>query len=176
MQSVSSRIWTRVAVSISYDDNHYTTGTSNNGLCCIGGPSKSMKVKREEYLNLARKREKKLLNMWVTVIAIVISAFGRLRNGDGRVTNRKTRWNHTNYSSVQIGQNTKSPRDLLSLTQGKDHQLTLVRKTCKVNKYFFFHHTTPSSAANQGDNSFGSSRRYCHFCRYQAAFANGQDI
>ena len=29
MQSVSSRIWTRVAVSISYDDNDYTMGTSN---------------------------------------------------------------------------------------------------------------------------------------------------
>ena len=28
MQSASSRIWTRVAVSISYDDSHYTTGTS----------------------------------------------------------------------------------------------------------------------------------------------------
>ena len=28
MQSASSRIWTRVAVSISSDDNHYTTGTS----------------------------------------------------------------------------------------------------------------------------------------------------
>ena len=28
MQSVSSRVWTRVVVSISYDDNHYTTGTS----------------------------------------------------------------------------------------------------------------------------------------------------
>ena len=28
MQSVSSRIWTRVAVFISYDNNHYTTGTS----------------------------------------------------------------------------------------------------------------------------------------------------
>ena len=27
MQSVLSRIWTRVAVSISYDDNHYTTGS-----------------------------------------------------------------------------------------------------------------------------------------------------
>ena len=27
MQSVSSRIWTRVAVSISYDDNDYTIGT-----------------------------------------------------------------------------------------------------------------------------------------------------
>ena len=25
--SVSFRIWTRIAVSISYDDNHYTTGT-----------------------------------------------------------------------------------------------------------------------------------------------------
>ena len=28
MQSVSSRIWAHVIVSISYDDNHYTTGTS----------------------------------------------------------------------------------------------------------------------------------------------------
>ena len=28
MHSVSSRIWTRVEVSISYDNNHYTTGTS----------------------------------------------------------------------------------------------------------------------------------------------------
>ena len=28
MPSVSSRIWTRVTVSISYDDNHYTTGIS----------------------------------------------------------------------------------------------------------------------------------------------------
>ena len=27
MQSVLSRIWTRVIVSKSYDDNHYTTGT-----------------------------------------------------------------------------------------------------------------------------------------------------
>ena len=30
MQSVSSRIWTHVIVSISYDDNHYTTGTSTS--------------------------------------------------------------------------------------------------------------------------------------------------
>ena len=28
MQSVLFRFWTRVAVSITYDDNHYTTGTS----------------------------------------------------------------------------------------------------------------------------------------------------
>ena len=30
MQSVSSRIWTRIAVSISYDDNHYTTNAASN--------------------------------------------------------------------------------------------------------------------------------------------------
>ena len=30
MQSVSSRIWTRVAVFISYDDNDYTTGSSKH--------------------------------------------------------------------------------------------------------------------------------------------------
>ena len=38
MQSVSSRIWTLVAVSISYDDNPYTTGTSrpfNNPLVIV---------------------------------------------------------------------------------------------------------------------------------------------
>ena len=28
MQSVSSRIWTRIAVFISYGDNDYTTGTA----------------------------------------------------------------------------------------------------------------------------------------------------
>ena len=30
MQSVSSRIWIRVDVSISYDDNHYSTGISKS--------------------------------------------------------------------------------------------------------------------------------------------------
>ena len=32
MQSVSSRIWTRVAMSLSYDDNHKTTGTSGRAI------------------------------------------------------------------------------------------------------------------------------------------------
>ena len=36
MQSVSSKIWTRVAVSISYDDNHYTMGTSTELVDVIG--------------------------------------------------------------------------------------------------------------------------------------------
>ena len=34
MQSVWSRIWTRVAVSISYDDNHYTTGRDGDYSHC----------------------------------------------------------------------------------------------------------------------------------------------
>ena len=35
MQSVSSRIWTPVAMSISYNDNHYTLGTSlKNDIIC----------------------------------------------------------------------------------------------------------------------------------------------
>ena len=37
MQSVSSSIWTRVTVSISYDDNHYTTGSCNL-LSSLPGP------------------------------------------------------------------------------------------------------------------------------------------
>ena len=33
MQSVLSRIWTRVVESISYNDNYYTTGSSFACLC-----------------------------------------------------------------------------------------------------------------------------------------------
>ena len=32
MQSVSSRIWTRVAVSITHKNNHYTTGSFIYGI------------------------------------------------------------------------------------------------------------------------------------------------
>ena len=32
MQSVSSKIWTRVAICISYDDNHYSTDTFSSAL------------------------------------------------------------------------------------------------------------------------------------------------
>ena len=55
MQSVSSRIWTRVTVSISYDDNHYTTGTSlrehnynRKGNCLTPGRSH----RKQKSLNL----------------------------------------------------------------------------------------------------------------------------
>ena len=35
MQLACSRIWTRVAESISYNDNHYTTGTSTGNFLFI---------------------------------------------------------------------------------------------------------------------------------------------
>ena len=41
MQSVSSRFWTRVAASISIDDNHYTTGTSKGALSGATTPGQS---------------------------------------------------------------------------------------------------------------------------------------
>ena len=42
MQSVTSRIWTRVAVSISYDDNDYTTGTSSISALILLGKVRPM--------------------------------------------------------------------------------------------------------------------------------------
>ena len=35
MELVSSWIWTRVAVSISYNNNHYTTGTKSKKLIIV---------------------------------------------------------------------------------------------------------------------------------------------
>ena len=44
MQSVRSRIWTRVDVSISCDDNHYTTGTYNGWYAIKPNKTKSLIV------------------------------------------------------------------------------------------------------------------------------------
>ena len=51
MQSVSSRIWTRIAVSISYDDNHYTTGTLFCHTCEFFLPSNhvSTRIGKNEF-------------------------------------------------------------------------------------------------------------------------------
>ena len=57
MQSVSSRIWTRVTVFISNDDNRYTTGTSVDMVTQVIAQSqwkenwkKQMKIGRLHYL------------------------------------------------------------------------------------------------------------------------------
>ena len=53
MQSDSSRIWTRVAVSISYNDNHYTTGSNilqSNNRSAIYLPSRKPPQKDEHII------------------------------------------------------------------------------------------------------------------------------
>ena len=47
MQSVSSKIWTRVAVSISYNDDHYTTSTSTESIL-IAAQNNAIRTK---YIN-----------------------------------------------------------------------------------------------------------------------------
>ena len=51
MQSVSSRIWTRVAVFISYDDNNYTTGTSEcNDIMSISKQKEFLSITNNETM------------------------------------------------------------------------------------------------------------------------------
>ena len=59
MQSVSSRIWTRVAVSISFDDNHYTTdNNSKNNYYEKGEIDNNNKHNENNY---CRNRKRKIL-------------------------------------------------------------------------------------------------------------------
>ena len=51
MQSVLSRVWTRVTVSISYDDNHDTTGTSNVFILATRTSHKTKKINSDCSLN-----------------------------------------------------------------------------------------------------------------------------
>ena len=89
--------------------------------------------KKDKYLDLVREM-KKLWNMKVTIIPIVIGAFGTITKGlfwTGGFGGRRKSGDHPNYNIIEIGQNTeKSPGDLkrLAVTQTpvKYHQLTLM--------------------------------------------------
>ena len=61
MQSVLSRSWTRVAVSISYDDNDYTTGTWYHR--CLSPFFKCLCYSNEDSLEIMSA----LFNKWATV-------------------------------------------------------------------------------------------------------------
>ncbi len=93
-----------------------------------------MKNSQGEYLDLGWEL-KKLWNMQVTIIIIVIGAFGTvtkgLLKGTGVVGSWWTSGDHSNYCIIENGQNTeKSPGDLrrfaVAQTLEKDHQLTLM--------------------------------------------------
>ena len=89
--------------------------------------------KKDKHLDLARDL-KKLWNMKVTFIPIVIGALGtarRIIKGSGGLRNKRMIRDYSNYCIIEIIQNTeKSPKDLrrLTVTQTsvKGHQLTMV--------------------------------------------------
>ena len=93
--------------------------------------------KKDWCLDLAMEL-KKLFNTKGMIIPIVIGVLGTLVKGSiQRLGNNRTSGHYTNYSFIEIGQNTEnSPGDLkrIAVTQTpvKDHQLTLMRKTLKV--------------------------------------------
>ena len=69
MQPVSSRIWTRVVVSISNDDNHYTTGTSmcfnqRGDIFTLNGRSLKL-VDKFTYLGSSISSTENDLNTWL---------------------------------------------------------------------------------------------------------------
>ena len=63
-QLVSSRIWTRVVVSISYDDNHYTTGT--------------LWTSKETWDQFTLVDKKVMIKIWLKSLAVPFAIIFRL--------------------------------------------------------------------------------------------------
>ena len=94
--------------------------------------------KKDKYLDLTREL-KKLWNIQVTIIPIVIGPFGTVTKGlqkglEDLEVGGGASGDHPNYYIIENGQNTeKSPIDLrrLAVTQTsvKNHQVTLMWKT-----------------------------------------------
>ena len=93
--------------------------------------------KRDEYLDLARKLKKKLWNMKLMVISIVISAlYQKIGIGVRGFGYKRTSWNHPKYSIAEIGQNSKKSsgelrRLAVSHTPVENHYVKLVWKLIK---------------------------------------------
>ena len=111
----------------------------NGRLCCPGWPQSKIESEKDKYLDLAREL-KKLWNMRVAIIPIVIRALGDVAKGLIRegLRNKCTSGDNSNYCIIEVDQNTeKSPGDLRKLdvtqTPVKDHQLALMWKTQGVN-------------------------------------------
>ena len=113
--------------------------------------------KKDKYLDLA-KELKKLWNMKVTVISIVIGVLCRvttLVKKTRRLGHKRTSRNNSNYSIVEIDQNIKKSqgdlrRLVVSQTSVKNHQLTLMWKTTQecCEQYW----TSPGGNTPQGTN------------------------
>ena len=88
--------------------------------------------KKDKYLDLAREL-KKLWNMQVTIVPIVIGAFGTVKKGITKGTRGLGSWrtggDHPNDSIIENGQNTGDFRGLaVTQTPVKNRRLTLMWK------------------------------------------------
>ena len=102
MQLAWSRIWTRVVVSISYDDNHYTTGTSMKFFSCVRG-----ELETEHNCNI-------LTHTLMAITAFLSRSPGLLNRGPGGPASL---W-HGPHSSIF------SPTNLNFLSSGLYNNLT----------------------------------------------------
>ena len=87
--------------------------------------------KKDKYIDFARELKKKLWNKKMTIIPIVIDAFGSVIKRTGGIRSWRTSGDHPNYNIVENSQNTeKCPGDSrrLDVTQTpvKYHQLKLM--------------------------------------------------
>ena len=66
----------------AYYNQQKKENLQNCGFCCPGWPQKKTESeKKDKYLDLARELKKKLWNMKVTIIPIMIGAFGTVTKG-----------------------------------------------------------------------------------------------
>ena len=77
MQSVSSRIWTRIAVFISYGNNNYTTGTSTT----LNGGSLKL-VDKFTYLGSCISSTENDINVWLAKVWTTINRLSIICKSD----------------------------------------------------------------------------------------------
>ena len=111
--------------------NNKKKNLQNCGLYRSGSPqNKTESEKTDKYLDLAREL-KKLWNMKVTIVPIVIGALGTITKRPGGLGSWRTGRDYPNDSITENGHNPEtSPGDLRRLavthTPVKDRQLTLM--------------------------------------------------
>ena len=91
-------------------------------------------MKRRIRTSTLQENWKKLWNMKVTIIPIVIGAFSTVIKSIGRLGGWRTSGNHPNYSIIENDQNTeKSPEDLRRLKETYCHSNSCEKLSTKTD-------------------------------------------
>ena len=85
LRSVSFKIWTRVAVSTSYDNDHYTTGTSNKGVRnlsqgCLSESERNSATGVQTHIQTIPQSSALNITPWQYIVLISLSWY-RQKNG-----------------------------------------------------------------------------------------------